>query len=234
MNTNMKMKSLVLSTLMLGAMPVYAGFMMGPPEAAREAAFETITSFTDEATTADLQAQRDAVTDLRSQLETLRSAETQDEEAIADAREQLREARQGLRGDIKDIVGENEELRDSLRDQRQAARAEHAVTHYALRDEDAFGELVDAASEEQATALQSNQDAIQTLRSEISDARAAGASREDVGELRDQIKTLAMEQKDIVGEVLEANDELKGEFLSEAKEIVRERRPGRNRPNRGG
>ncbi len=230
-------KALTLTALLAGSLPVSAGFMMGPPQEAREAAFETIVSFTDEATTASLQTQRDTLTDLRGQLETLRNAEEQDTAAITDVRGQLQDARQALRTDVREIVDANGELQTALQEQREAARAERAVTRFALRDGEAFTALTEAATDEQAASLEANQTALEALRTEASEARAAGASLEDLQAIREQLKGLISEQKDTVSDVLEANEELQSDFTASAQEFISNHRPprggrgfGRGRP----
>ncbi len=230
-------KALTLSALFVGTLPVYAGFMMGPPQQAREAAFETIVSFADDATVANLQIQRDTLTDLRSQLETLRNAEEQDTTAISDVRGQLQDARQALRTDVREIVDTNGELKTALQEQREAARTERAVTRFALRDDEAFAALTEAATDEQTASLEANKMAMEALRAQASEARSAGASREDLQAIRDQMKGLISDQKDTVGDVLEANEELQSDFTASAQEFISNNRPprgergfGRGRP----
>ncbi len=114
----MKLKIVTTSILMACAMSANAEFMMGPPEDVREQAFDIISSYTDDATTADLQDQQANLSDLKAQLETLQAAETVDEDAVADVLSQLQDAAQTLRSDVQNIVSDNEELQTALSDLR--------------------------------------------------------------------------------------------------------------------
>lgn len=226
----MKLKTLAFTTLLAGSVPVYAGFMMGPPMGAgAEAAFDTILEYTDSGTAAELQTQKDAVDVLRDQLDTLTSAEVPDETAIAETRDQLREARHELGDEIRDIVSDNDELKSALKEQRETARLEHAVTGYALRNDTAYESLTAAATEDQTAQLEENKTAMETLRNQAEEARAAGATREEMREIREQMHTLAAEQAEIVDEVLDANSELQSEFTAAAEEFISEHRPPRHR-----
>lgn len=227
----MKLKALAVATLLAGSVPVYAGFMMGgPPMDDRGAeAFDTILEYTDSNTATALQTQKDAVDTLRDQLNTLMSADERDEAAIAETRDQLRDARHELGDDIRDIVSENDELKSALHEQRETARLEHAVTGYALRNNTAYESLTSAATAEQAAQLEENKAAMETLRNQAEEARAAGATREEMREIGEQMHTLAAEQAEIVGEVLDANSELQSDFTAAAQEFVSEHRPPRHR-----
>lgn len=223
----MKLKAIALTTaLFAGTLPAYADFMMGPPPGAEEA-FETVLSFTDETTAETLQTQQDTLTDLRSQLEELLAADEVDADAVAELRSQLRDARHELGSDIRDVVDSNEELQTALQEQREAARTERAVTKYALRDDDAYASLLEAASDEQAATLESNQTAIEDLKTAASEARESGATRDEMREYREQIRTLMEQQSETVSDVLEANEELQTEFTSATEDMVAEMRPSR-------
>lgn len=230
----MKLKAIALTTALLaGSLPAYAGFMMGAPNEAATAAFETVLSYTDETTAVELQTQQEAVTDLRTQLDELLSAEERDDDAISEVRSQLRDARHELGSDVREIVDANDELQTQLQEQREVARTERAVTGYALRDDDGYASLLEAASEDQATTLEANQQAIEDIKTAASDARDSGATRDEMREFRDQIRTIAQEQADIVSEVLETNEELQTEFTAAAEDAVSEMRSQRPRRGRG-
>lgn len=233
MITKMNLKKIALAALLASAFPAQAGFMLGGPGEGAAAAFDTVLTFTDEATGTELQTQRDAVTDLRSQLETLASADERDSDAITEVKNQLREARHSLRSDVRDVVDANSELKTALNEQREAARSERAINRYALHNEDAFGELVGAATEEQVASLETNKAAMEALKTQAFDARAAGASREEMREIRDQMRTQAQEQAEVVGEILDANQELQTEFASASEELLGEMRPPRRGRGRG-
>lgn len=226
----MKLKAITLTALLAGSLPVYAGFMMGGAPGGSGEALETVISSTDEATAAALQSQRDAVADLQSQLETLLDADERDDDAISDVRSQLHEARHELRSEVHEIVDANEELKTALHEQREAARSERAVTGYALRDDEAYASLLGAASEEQSATLEANQQAIEDLKTQANEAKAAGATREEMHEYREQIRTLASEQADTVSAILEANEDLQSEFTAATEGMVSDMRP----PRRGG
>lgn len=225
----MKLKTIALTTLLAGSLPVYAGFMMGPMGDNAADAFETILEYTDETTASDLQTQKDAVDALRTELGTLMNAEERDEEAITNVRSQLREARHDLRDDVRDVVSENDELKTALQTQREEARMERAVTGYALRDDSAYESLTAAATEDQAALLETNKTAMESIRTEVEEAKAAGASREELREYREEMRTLASEQAEIVSDVLDANEELQSEFTAAADEFISENRPSRQR-----
>lgn len=230
----MKLKTLTAAILVATTLPAQAGFMMGHPgaEAATEV-LETVTSYTDETTAATLQSQQDVITDLQTQLEELMAAEEVDQEAVAELRSQLHDARHELRDDIRDIVGDNEELQTALQEQREAAREERRVTGYALHNDEAFASLIDAATEEQATTLEANQTAMEELRTQADELRAAGATREEMQDIREQMRELGQEQAEIVGEVLESNEELQTELSSAASDMVSEMRPRHGGGGRG-
>lgn len=223
----MKFKTFALTAALLaGTLPAYADFMMGPPPGAEEA-FETVLSYTDEATAETLQTQQDTVADLRTQLEEALAAEEVDSDAVSDLRSLLREARHELGDDIRDIVDSNDELQTALQEQREAARTERAITGYALRDDEAYASLLEAASDDQASTLETNQQAIEDLKTAASEARESGATRDEMREYREQIRTLMEQQAEVVSEVLDSNEELQTEFSSAAEEMVADMRPSR-------
>lgn len=230
----MKLTTFATAMLISATLPVQAGFMMGHAGAeAATAVLDTVISYADETTAAELSTQQDAITELRTQLDELLAAEEQDTAAISDVRSQLHDARHDLRDDIRDIVSDNEELKASLQEQRDAARQERQVTGYALRNETAFASLVEAATEEQAASLEANQSTLEELRTQADEARAAGATRSEVSELRDQMRSLIQEQADVVAEVLEANEELQTEFATATTEIASDMREQRGGGRRG-
>lgn len=228
-DTAMKLKALTLTTLLAGSVPVYAGFMMGPMEDNAAAAFDTILEYADDTSATELQSQKESVDALRTELDTLMAAEEPDEEAIAEARTQLRDARHDLRDDVRDVVSENDELKTVLQEQRETAQLERAVTGYALHNDSAYESLTAAATDEQASQLEGNKAAMDSLRTEAEDARAAGATREDMRDFHEQMRTLASEQAEIVSDVLDANEELQSEFATAAEDFISEHRPPRHR-----
>ena len=87
---------------------------------------------------------------------------------------------------------------------------------------------------EQAAALVENQGSIDALRDQIQAARDAGASRDDVSDQVAELRVLMEEQRTLIGEVLEANEDLLSGVLEDARDARAElRETGRDRGLRG-
>ena len=201
-------------------------------------ALDLIIDSVDAETAAELTASRDNIADLRDQLTLLRDAEDADQDAIDALRAELRDARSALREQIRTIVQDSEELQAELRSLAQETREDMVAGRYVLRNDEVFDQVVAAASAEQAEALTANQTALEALKDELQAAKDAGATRDDVSELIAEIRVLRDAQRDLVNDVLDANDELLSGIIEdasaardEAREGFRDRRFRRPRPN---
>ncbi len=225
----MKLKSLIALAALFAASASWAQDHGPRPHHGGEEAFNIVLSYVEDAAVADeLTAQRETVQALRDELKALRGSASDDE--LAALREELKAARQALGDNIRGIVDGNDELRAELRDFAVDQRQDRIATGFALRNDDAFAQIVDASGD-QASALLANQTSIDTLRADIRAQREAGASREDLAPLAQELRALVREQRDIINGVLEANDELMSSVLADARlarqqirERVRERR----------
>ncbi|MEM6513472.1 MAG: hypothetical protein AAF660_10705 [Pseudomonadota bacterium] len=233
----MKIK-LLIALAALAAASASAAQSHGPrPHHGGEEAFNIVLSYVEDSAVADeLTAQRETVVALREELKALRGSASDDE--LAALREELKAARMSLNDGIRSVVEGNDELRAELRDFAIDQRQDRIATGFALRNDDAFAQIVDASGD-QSSALLANQTSIDTLRADIKAQRDAGASREELAPLAQELRALVREQRDIIDSVLDGNDELMDTVLADARmarqqirERVRERRFNR-RNNRG-
>ena len=93
-----------------------------------------------------------------------------------------------------------------------------------------------AASADQKASLDANKQAIGAVLGNIKAAREGGATKADTQDLRKQLAGLQKSQKQVVGEILKANEALSAALKSEAKgRAVEARRSvkgqGKNRRN---
>ncbi|MEM1176394.1 MAG: hypothetical protein AAGA33_05055 [Pseudomonadota bacterium] len=232
----MKSKFLIVLAALFAVSATHAQGQGPRPHHGGEEAFNIVLSYVEDAAFADeLTAQRETVEALREELKALRGSASDDE--LAALREELKAARMALNDNIRGVVEGNDELRAELRDFAIDRRQDRIATGFALRNDDAFAQIVDASGD-QSSALLANQTSIDTLRADIKAQREAGASREDLAPLAQELRALVREQRDIINGVLETNDELMSSVLADARtarqqirERVRERRF--NRRNRG-
>ncbi len=232
----MKLTTLIAVAILFATSTAWAQGHGPRPHHGGDEAFDIVLSYVDDATVADeLTAQRETVQALREELKALRGSASDDE--LAALREELKVARQALGDNIRGIVDGNDELRMELRDFAIDQRQDRIATGFALRNDDAFAQIVDASGD-QASVLLSNQSSIDTLRADLKAQREAGASREDLAPQAQELRVLVREQRDLINGVLEANDELMDSVLADARlarqqirERIRERRF--NRRNNG-
>ncbi|MEM9689109.1 MAG: hypothetical protein AAF917_06495 [Pseudomonadota bacterium] len=233
----MKIKLLIALAALAAASASAAQSHGQRPHHGGEEAFNIVLSYVEDSAVADeLTAQRETVVALREELKALRGSASDDE--LAALREELKAARMSLNDGIRSVVEGNDELRAELRDFAIDQRQDRIATGFALRNDDAFAQIVDASGD-QSSALLANQTSIDTLRADIKAQRDAGASREELAPLAQELRALVREQRDIIDSVLDGNDELMDTVLADARmarqqirERVRERRFNR-RNNRG-
>ena len=130
-------------------------------------------------------------------------------------------------------------MRAELRNLARETREEMLVSRYAFRNEEAFNEIIAAATTDQAAALIENQGLLDALHDQIQVARDAGATREEVADLVAEARALREEQRDLIGDVLDENADLLAGVVEDARsarenlrEQVRDRggREHRRRP----
>lgn len=192
---------------------------------AGDEAFELISGSVDAEVAAELTATRDSIDTLRDELIALRDAEDVDQDAIDALRDELHPLRESLRDQVREIVDGNEELRAELGNLARETREEMLVSRYAFHNEEAFNEIVAAATTDQAAALVENQGLLGALRDQIQVARDAGATREEMADLMAEARALRDEQRDLIGDVLDANGDLLAgvhEDARNARETLRE------------
>ena len=210
------------SWILIWALAVVPVFAQGPfPTDDRGAAFDVILDFVDEARAEELQGSRDAVDAVREELVALRDSEERDEDAIASVRDELTTLRRDLSDEMRAEIEANEDLQAELRSQAQDARQDRIEVVAARRDE-TFDAVVGAASDEQAIILVDNRDAIAGLNDELRSLRQDGATREDLVVQRDELRTLQRDQRELVRDVVAANEDLRGELLADAREVRRD------------
>ena len=203
----------------LASVPVFA---QGPfPTDDRGQAFDVILDFVEEARAEELQGSRDAVDALREELIALRDLDEPDEDAIASVREDLIASRRDLSDEIRAEIGANEDLQAELRSLAQEARQDRIETVAADRDE-RFDAVLDAASDDQAPVLAENRDAIVDLTDELRSLREDGATRDDLGDQREELRTLQRDQRELVRDIVAANEDLRTELMADAREVRRD------------
>lgn len=192
----------------LAAVPVFAQGQV--PNSDRGAAFDVILAYVDATTAEELNLSRDAVEAARETLVSLRDAVEPDEDAIAEARENLASLRRELGDAFRAEIGANEDLQAELRSVAQDAR------------QDRVDAVVAAATDEQALALADNRDAIDVLTDELRSLRDDGATRDDFADQRDELRTLQRDQRELVREIVDANDDLRADLLADTREVRRD------------
>lgn len=189
-----------------------------------QGSFDTVLEYVDESTASELTALRDDLNSQREKLVAMRSDPEVDRAQLGEFRTGLKSSRQELMTRVREIVAANPELQQKLESQQKAARSDRLIFKYALSNEDAFAQLLAAAENEQAQALQSNKDAMVVLRDQLRGARQSGENREGLAQARSELQALGEEQKALVTQVLSQNEDLHAQFLSEAEASVSERR----------
>lgn len=233
----MKFAKLITLALLFAVTTGYAQMHPGGGRMpfAGDEAFELIVGSVDAEVAAELTVARDSIDALRDELIALRDAEVVDQEAIEALRDELHTLRQSLRDQVRDVVDGNEELRAALGNLARETREEMLVSRYAFHNDDAFNEIVAAATTDQAAALVENQGLLDALRDELQVARDAGATREEMADLMVEARALRDEQRDLVSDVLDANDDLLAGVLEDARtarEATREQARERGFPGR--
>jgi len=207
----------------LAAVPVFAQEPLSNED--RSAAFDLILNFVDDARADELQASRDAVDVARAVLMALRDSETSDDVAIADARENLVSLRRALSDEIRDEISANDDLQAELRSLVQESRPDRVEAVAARRDEN-FDAVLGAATGDQVASLVENRDAIAGLTDELRSLREDGATRDDFTDQRDDLRALQMDQRDLVRDIIEANDDLRADLQRDGRETRRDARRG--------
>ncbi len=207
----------------LAAVPVFAQEPLSNED--RGAAFDLILDFVDDARADELWASRDAVDAARAVLMALRDSETSDDVAIADARENLVSLRRALSDEIRDEISTNDDLQAELRSLVQESRQDRVEAVAARRDEN-FDAVLGAATGDQVASLVENRDAIAGLTDELRSLREDGATRDDFTDQRDDLRALQMDQRDLVRDIIEANDDLRADLQRDGRETRRDARRG--------
>lgn len=192
----------------LAAVPVFAQGQV--PNSDRGAAFDVILAFVDPTTVEELQLSRDVVEAARETLVSLRDAVEPDEDAVTEARENLASLRRELGDALRAEIGANEDLQAELRSVVQDAR------------QDRVDAVVAAATDEQALALGDNRDAIDALTDELRSLRDDGATRDDLADQRDELRTLQSDQRELFQEIVDANSDLRNVLLADTREVRRD------------
>ncbi len=205
----------------LAAVPVFAQDPLSNEN--RGEAFDVILDFVDDTRADELRVSRDAVDAARDVLVALRDTETRDEDAISDAREDLAAVRSDLRDEIRTEIDINDDLRAELRSLAQENRQEQREAVAARRDEN-FDAVLGAATDDQASSLIEHRDAIAGLTDELRSLRGDGATRDDVADQRDELRTLQREQREIVWDIVDANDDLRAALQRDGRETRRDAR----------
>lgn len=205
----------------LASVPVFAQEPFSTGD--RGAAFDVILNFVDDTTAQELRDSRGAVDAARQELAALRDAETRDEGAISDARENLVSLRRELSDEIRTEIGANEDLQAELRSLVQEARQDQIETVAAVRDEN-FDAVLGAATDEQALVLVDNRDAIEVLAGDLRSLRDDGATRDDLGDQVEVLRTLQREQRELVSDIVAANDDLRADLQRDGRETRRDTR----------
>ena len=204
----------------LAAVPVFAQEPLSNED--RGAAFDLILDFVDDARADELQASRDAVDAARDVLMALRDSETSDDAAIAVAREDLDSLRRALSVEIRAEIGGNDELQAELRVLVQESRPDRV----AARSDGNFDAVLGAATVDQAASLVENRVAIANLTDEFRLLREDGAIRGDFTVQRDDLRALQIAQRDLVRDIIGANDGLRNDLQRDGRETRREARRG--------
>lgn len=205
----------------LAAVPVFAQDPFSNEN--RGEAFDVILDFVDDARADELQVSRDAVDAAREMLIALRDTETRDEDAISDARENLVSLRRELSDEIRAEISANDDLQAELRSLAQENRQEQREAVAARRDEN-FDAVLGAATDDQASSLIEHRDAIAGLTDELRSLRGDGATRDDVADQRDELRRLQREQREIVWDIVDANDDLRAALQRDGRETRRDTR----------
>ena len=205
----------------LASVPVFAQEPFSTGD--RGAAFDVILNFVDDTTAQELRDSRGAVDAARQELAALRDAETRDEGAISDARENLVSLRGELSDQLRVEIGANEDLQAELRSLVQEARQDQIETVAAVRDEN-FDAVLGAATDEQALVLVDNRDAIEVLAGDLRSLRDDGATRDDLGDQVEVLRTLQREQRELVSDIVAANDDLRADLQRDGRETRRDTR----------
>ena len=205
----------------LAAVPVFAQDPFSNEN--RGEAFDVILDFVDDTTAQELRDSRGAVDAARQELAALRDAETRDEGAISDARENLVSLRRELSDQLRVEIGANEDLQAELRSLVQEARQDQIETVAAVRDEN-FDAVLGAATDEQALVLVDNRDAIEVLAGDLRSLRDDGATRDDLGDQVEVLRTLQREQRELVSDIVAANDDLRADLQRDGRETRRDTR----------
>ncbi len=153
--------------------------------------------------------------------ESSRGIKVHDQDAITEARENLASLRRELGDALRAEIGANEDLQAELRSVAQDARQDR-VEAVAERRDETFDAVVAAATDEQALALVDNRDAIDVLSDELRSLRDDGATRDDFADQRDELRTLQRDQRELVREIVDANDDLRADLLADTREVRRD------------
>ena len=187
----------------------------------------------DASTVARLKASQEAINTARETVGAYKKAGDKDatKAALKDLRAKQRERDKFVRS----TIAGSDDLKAVLKTEVKAARVAAAKKRAAVR-KGIGGRIATAASVEQNAAMAANKSAIGTVVADLRAARKTGASKEDTQGLRKQLAGLQKSQKQIVGEVLKANDTLRAALKSEAKDRALEARrsvkgQGKNRRN---
>jgi hypothetical protein len=187
----------------------------------------------DAGTVAQLIAAQDAINIAREAVGAYKKAGDKDatRAALKDLRSKQRERDKFVR---KTIFG-SDDLKAVLRTEVKDARVAGAKKRAATR-KDVGDRIAAVASADQQASLDANKQAIGTVLANIKAAREGGATKADTQDLRKQLAGLQKSQKQVIGEVLKANEALSAALKSEAKGRAREARrsvkgQGKNRRN---
>ncbi|MEE3197338.1 MAG: hypothetical protein VX225_02680 [Pseudomonadota bacterium] len=187
----------------------------------------------DAGTVARLKASQDAINTARDTVGAYKKAG--DKEATKAALKDLRSKQRERDKFVRKTISGSDDLQAALQAEVKAARVAAAKKRATVR-KNVGSRIAAAATADQQASLEANKSAIGDVIANLRAAREGGASKADTQDLRKQLAGLQKNQKQVVGEILKANEALSAELKSEAKGRALEARrsvkgQGKNRRN---
>ena len=187
----------------------------------------------DASTVARLKASQDAINTARDTVGAYKKAG--DKEATKAAVKDLRSKQRERDKFVRKTISGSDDLKAALQAEVKTARVAAAKKRAAVR-KDVGSRIAAAATADQQASLEANKTAIGGVVANLRAARKGGASKADTQDLRKELAGLQKNQKQVVGEILKANNALSAALKSEAKGRAREARrsvkgQGKNRRN---
>ena len=168
----------------------------------------------DAATVAQLKAAQDAINTARDTVGAYKKAG--DKDATKAALKDLRSKQRDRDKFVRKTISGSDDLKAVLRAEVKDARVAAAKKRAAKR-KNVGSRIEAAASADQKASLDANKQAIGAVLGNIKAAREGGATKADTQDLRKQLAGLQKSQKQVVGEILKANEALSAALKSEAK-----------------